>query len=75
MSDLICQCAIITNNIQLKQQLGEVNKMGGFYHSSKQYATVTAQKLIQREITHVLFCMSLCHSLKQYATKTTSGKG
>ena len=43
--------------------------------SSKQYATVTAQKLIQREITHVLFCMSLCHSLKQYATKTTSGKG
>ena len=38
MSDFICQCAIVTNNMQLKQQLREVNKMGGFYRSSKQYA-------------------------------------
>ena len=28
MSDFICQCAIVTNNIQLKQQLREVNNRG-----------------------------------------------
>ena len=49
--DLECQCAIVTNNIQLKQQLREVNKMGGnscpTLHANV-VSTVVANNMLKR---------------------------
>jgi hypothetical protein len=65
MSDFICQCAIVTNNMQLKQQLREVNKMGGFYHSSKQYAktklTVHWHIKVRHELPPIVFTFTRCY--------------